>query len=378
MSNNVNLSSTQKELLLQFYSGSEQKIALNKSERRTLWDKFIKEKEIDRYSYLQKLVPAIFEEMKKSIKGHNNIQPAVFSECVYAQALADKFDLSVFNNHIDDYENEFEKEITNMYKELSLTVRYSYTRTDKSISLVQAGGAGGVDCALVEKNKTQVGMIELKEPYARTSEPNLPRYGEDGYLVNSLVFEKKYPQFQSMYEEQLKKRLNVFDHIGKNIHDFSTASLVKAVDENYSGHKIAHVICTEDDFGNLVMIPANDVTKWATLEGEIRPSGRNHYKVWTPQQLIKSIEDIGGVVNKNSASIPANRLKSARERGGEALSRFKINALFFVRPMDVDFRKDEAVFDLIKVRQLIPSITAKIKFENLDIEKVKKHYLDLL
>ena len=378
MPNKVILSSIQTELLSRFYNGKNQKITLNKEERKKLWDQFIKEKEINHYTYLQKVVPAIFEEMKKSIKGHNNIQPAVFSECVYAQALADKFDLGVFNNHLDDHENEFEKEITKMYKELSLTVRYSYTRADQSVSLVQAGGASGVDCALVEKNKPQVGMIELKEPYARTSEPNLPRYGEDGYLVNSPVFEKKYPQFKSMYEEQLKKRLNVFEHIGSNIHDFSIESLEKAVDENYSGHKIAHVICTEDDFGHLVMIPANDVTKWATLEGEIRPSGRNHYKVWTPQQLIKSIEDIGGVVNKNIATVAADRLKSARERGGEALSRFKINALFFVRPSDVDFRKDEAVFDLIKVRQLIPSITAKMKFENLDIEQVKKYYLDSL
>jgi hypothetical protein len=378
MSEKVTLNSMQGELLRRFYIGKNQQIVLNKGERKKLWDQFIKEKEIDRYTYLQKLAPAIFEEMKKSIKGQNNIQPAVFSECVYAQALADKFNLSVFNNHIDDFENEFEKEITEMYKELSLTVRYSYTRSDKSISLVQAGGAGGVDCALVVKNKPEVGMIELKEPYARTSEPNLPRYGEDGYLVNSPVFEKKYPQFASMYEEQLKKRLNVFEHIGSNIHDFSTESLEKAVDENYSGHKIAHVICTEDDFGNLVMIPANDVTKWATLEGEIRPSGRNHYKVWTPQQLIKSIEDIGGVVNKNRATVSADRLKSARERGGDRLSRFKINALFFVRPIDVDFRKDEAIFDLAKVRQLIPSITAKMKFENLDIEQVKKYYLDLL
>ena len=374
----VNLSSIQVELLRQFYNGKNQKIVLNKSERKKVWDQFIRDKEIDQYRYLQKLVPAIFEEMKKSIKGHNNIQPAVFSECVYAQALADKLELSVFNNHIDDHVNEFEKEITKMYKELSLTVRYSYTRSDQSVSLVQAGGAGGVDCALVEKDKIQVGMIELKEPYARTSEPDLPKYGEDGFLVNSPAFEKKYPQFKSMYEEQLSKRLNVFEHIGNNIHDFSPESLEIAVNENYAGVKLAHVICTEDDFGNLVMIPANEVTKWATLEGEIRPSGRNHYKVWTPEQLKKSIQDIGGEVNRNIATVPADSLRSAKERGGETLSRFKINALFFVRPADVQMQQDEAIFDLNKVRQLNPSITAKMKFEKLDIEQVRSYYLGAL
>jgi hypothetical protein len=378
MKNSLELSSTQKDLLLKFYRGSTQKIALNKNERKILWDQFIKEKKIEKYAYLGKAVPAIFEEMKKSIKGQNNIQPAVFSECVYAQALADKFELSIFNNHIDEEENDFEIEVSKLYKDLNLSVRYSYSHSNDGISLVQAGGAAGVDCALIQRNHHQIGWIELKEPYARTSEPNLPRYGEDGFLVNSPAFEKKYPQFKSMYEEQLNKRLNVFEHIGNNIHDFSPESLEKAVNENYSGEKLAHVICTEDDFGNLVMLPANDVTKWATLEGEIRPSGRNHYKVWTPEQLKKSIQDIGGEVKKNIATVPADSLKPAKERGGESLSRFKINALFFVRPVDVQVSRDEAIFDLSKVRQLIPSITAKMKFEKLDIDQVKNHYLGVL
>ena len=378
MKKSVELSSVQRDLLYRFYTTPNQKIALNKSERRTVWDRFIKEKKIDNYTELRKLAPAIYEEMKKSIKNTNNIQPAVFSECVYAQALADKFELPVFTNHIDEHTNDFEDELNRSYKDLELSVRYSYSRTDRSISLVQAGGAGGVDCALISKNEEHIGMIELKEPYARTSEPNLPKYGEDGYLVSSPSFEKKYPQFKSMYEEQLNKRLNVFEHIGNNIHDFSAESLEKAVSENYSGTKLAHVICTEDELGNLVMLPANDVSEWAVLEGEIRPSGRNHYKVWTPQQLVKSIQDIGGAVTRNRASVPAESLKSARERGGDSLSRFKINALFFVRPADVEFVKDEAVFEIVKVRQLIPSITAKMKFEGLNIEKVKDYYLGLI
>jgi hypothetical protein len=378
VSGKANLSSEQRDLLLRFYSGENQKIALNKGERRVLWDQFIKEKKMENYSQLEKSVPAIYEELKKSIKGRNNIQPAVFSECVYAQALADKFNLSIFNNHIDEEENDFEKEVKKLYRNLELNVRYSYTHSNQSISLVQAGGAAGVDCALIERSHNQVGWIELKEPYARTSEPNLPRYGEDGFLVNSPAFEKKYPQFKSMYEEQLNKRLNVFEHIGNNIHDFSPESLEKAVNENYSGNKLAHVICTEDDFGNLVMLPANDVTKWATLEGEIRPSGRNHYKVWTPEQLKKSIQDIGGEIKRNVVTVPADSMKSAKERGGEKLSRFKINALFFVRPIDVTAQRDEVIFDLTKVRQLIPSITAKMKFEKLDVDEVKNHYLGAL
>ena len=105
MKKSLELSSAQKDLLLKFYRGPNQKIALNKNERKILWDQFIKEKKIEKYAYLGNAVPAIFEEMKKSIKGQNNIQPAVFSECVYAQALAHKFELSIFNNHIDELIN---------------------------------------------------------------------------------------------------------------------------------------------------------------------------------------------------------------------------------------------------------------------------------
>ena len=378
MSDKANLTSEQRDLLRRFYSGENKKIAINKNERKILWNQFIKEKEMENYALLKQSVPAIYEEMKKSIKGQNNVQPAVFSECVYAQALADKFDLSIFNNHIDEEISDFELEVKEMFKNLEINVRYSYTHPNQTISLVQAGGAAGVDCALIRKSENQVGWIELKEPYARTSEPDLPKYGEDGYLVHSPAFEKKYPQFKSMYEEQLRKRLNVFEHIGNNIHDFTPESLEIAVNENYTGAKLAHVICTEDEFGNLVMIPANEVTKWATLEGEIRPSGRNHYKVWTPEQLKKSIQNIGGEVNRNIATVPADSLKSAKERGGEKLSRFKINALFFVRPTDVEVQQDEAIFDLNKVRQLNPSITAKMKFEKLDIEQIKSYYLGAL
>jgi hypothetical protein len=126
------------------------------------------------------------------------------------------------------------------------------------------------------------------------------------------------------------------------------------------------------------MLPANDVSKWAHLEGEIRPSGRNRAKVWTPNRLIKSIEHIGGQVGKNRATVPIDSLKPARERGGDSFTRHKIDAFFYVRTEDVEFGRTEANFELSKVWQLIPSITAKMKFQKLDVEKVKQYYLDLL
>ncbi len=84
-----------------------------------------------------------------------------------------------------------------------------------------------------------------------------------------------------MLEEHLGQGLNAFDHLGSNVSHFSPLNIDKAVSENYSGEKFADFICTEDKSGFLVMLRSKDISRWATLEGEIRPSGRNHAEVWT-------------------------------------------------------------------------------------------------
>jgi hypothetical protein len=240
---------------------------------------------------------------------------------------------------------------------------------------VQAGGAGAVDCALIVPTKKLFSMIEFKEFYSRTSEPDLPKYGDDGFLVTSEKFDRKYPQFKSMLEEQIAKKLNLLDSIGGNIGTFSAASIEKAVSENYIGSKKADVICTEDKFGNLVMLPSNEVGQWAELEGEIRPSGRNAYKVWSHDKLLKDISSLGGKVKNGYVEVQSSLLEPRDERGGTRKSGLKINALFFVRVENVQTTGDLSIFNIEDVEQLNPSISAKMKFKGLDYENVKNYYL---
>jgi hypothetical protein len=218
----------------------------------------------------------------------------------------------------------------------------------------------------------------MKEPYARTSEPDLPKYDEDGYIVSTDSFYQSYPQFKPMLEEQIQKKLNVFEKIGNNIADFSAESIEKAVTENYAGKKYAHVICTEDESGKLVMLPSNHVALWAKLEGEIRPSGRNSYGVWTPIKLLEMLLEMDATVDGDVVRIPVSRLKSANARGSKKLSRFKINPLFFVRASNVQIKGTDAYFSIGAVRQLNPSITAKMNFKGLDIAEVRKFYVGLV
>lgn len=355
------LTEAQQEVLSYFYSKSPIQVAYKTLERKKkIWDEFKASRSIENFKHFQKSSPALYSELNKAFVNKKNVQPAVFSECVYAQAFADLHDLSKFENHIDIQGHKFNPGNIKIEKIENLTIRYSYSSRDEKIKLVQAGGASGVDCALISYEKKIATMLELKEPYARTSAPDLPKYSEDGFLISNDKFEQEYPQFKSMLEEQIKKKFNIFDHIGNNFSDFSAESIETAVNENYSGTKFADFICTEDSNGFLVLIPSNHVSNWAKLEGELRPTGRNSYPVWTPKKLVQVLKEKGGVINGDFVNMPLSNFKQSKARGSEKISRFKISPLFFVRSEDVETTGSNVIFSISSVRQNIADITAKI------------------
>jgi hypothetical protein len=374
MSDPMILTDLQIKLMRYFYETPELRISLNKAERKNIWDDFVKNRDIENISHLEKVVPALYFEMEKALTQDQNIQPAVFSECVYAQALAAKFNLSKFEHFLENLKIDLAGNEADLGKIPKLTVRYSYSSPSGNEVLYQAGGAGAVDCALKTEFDEGFAMIELKEPYARTSEPDLPKYTENGLIVSSPEFEEEYPQFKGMLDEQLRQGLNVFEHIGNNVSNFSTESLEKAVTENYAGKKYAHVICTEDKKGRLVMLPSNHVALWAKLEGEIRPSGRNSYKVWTPNHLRKVLLNLGATYKNDVVTLPISALKTSKARGNSNISRYKIDPFFFIRKKEVTIVGNYAQFSTDAIRQLNPSITAKMKFESLDIKDIQKFY----
>ena len=372
------LSIVQKNILRIFYNKPIQKISIKKSERTKIWNDFVKNRNVNKYSFLEKEIPAFFYEINKALAVGGNLQPAVFSECVYAQTLAHQFMLPKFTNIIETGVRGFHNDTIKTMESTGLPVRYCYSNSDESNLLVQAGGAGSVDCALISQIEKNLTMIEFKEQYARTSEPDLPKYGEDGFLVSSPDFDEENPQFKLMLKEHLDKRLNVFQHLGSNEGNFSTESIEYAVLKNYVGSKFADVICTEDDAGFLVMLPTEHISRWAKLEGEIRPSGRNSYKVWSPKKLIEILKEKGAEIKDGIVTLQKSKIKATKERGGIRTTRYKINPLFFVRAKNISFRGSDASFKLESVMQLNPSITAKMNFKGLKIEEVRKFYLELL
>ncbi|EDX53709.1 hypothetical protein UUR9_0623 [Ureaplasma urealyticum serovar 9 str. ATCC 33175] len=372
---NIPLTRNQKEIMKEFYSIAPTRIIFNKKERDILWNK-VKTKSNDlNFEIINEKCPALYHQIQKSYDNGNKIQSAVFSECVYAQTFANMFNLTKFVNCFEN-SDFIPIEVIKLLNSYHLMPRYAYATNDKKRMLIQAGGNNGIDSALITVIDLVIYTIEFKEPAAKTSEIDLPKYKEDGILHITEKWIKTNSQFEIMINEQAG--LNFFEVMGKNINDFSLKSIDYAVSNNYSeSNKFADVICTEDENGILVMIPTNQVSEWANIVGEIRPAGRNNYNVWTPMALRIFLQDKQATISNDIVTISMHKLIERKKRGGnEEISGYKINPIFFIYTEDckIDKNNDLVLFDIKKVRQLNPTITAKMFFNNLKYSNVKEYY----
>lgn len=368
----IPLDRQQKEIMGEFYNFPKTKVIFNEKQRDEIWRMATKHDSQLNLTELKNKCPSLEHQIKKSYESNKNIQPAVFSECAYAQTIANIFSLPVF---VICSENPdfISSKIMSLLDSYNLVPRYAYSTKDKHRMLIQAGSCEGIDSALITVvDDIIIYTIEFKEPGAKTSEPDLPKYEENGVIEKWDKWLNDNRQFKKMVEEQ--KKLNFFDHIGHNIHEFSKESITYAIIHNYIG-KALNVICTEDINGFLVMMPANQVHLWARTEGEIRTAGRNHYKVWTPAALSRFLLKYDPDIIGTQVKLEKNKLETRTERGGNGrISGYKINPLFFVYAKDCKVDEKFITFNLMKVQQLKPTITAKLFFETLKYDDVKSFY----
>jgi len=369
------LRNNQRTVLSEFYKLNPKRVIFTKSEREEIWKKFKKDgmDSLDHFN-IEQQCPALFAELVRSVEEGHLIQSAIFSECTYAETYSQMLGLTEFSNFRRNPDC-LESEIISLLDQFHLKPRYVYRAAGQPRLLVQAGGPGGIDCALVSLREKSLIAIEFKEPSAKTTEPDLPPYGEDGFLTCGDEFFSRYPQFEPMLTEQVKSRLNFWEVMGTNVNNFSPDSIRFAVVENYSGVKHADAIATEDRGGLLTMIPANQISEWATTKGEIRPAGRNSYKVWTPRFLASEIQRIGKLMSPEIAEVPLTQVNTSSARGGNgAIARYKLNSIFYVRAAHVVKAGDSIRFRLDKVSQLRPTISAHMFFRDLSHAQVQEHY----
>lgn len=367
----IPLTKLQKDIMKEFYSIAPTKVIYNKKQRDFLWHQA--KSRIDKFNFdeLKIRCPALAHQIQKSYISGHNIQSAVFSECVYAQTLANMFGLNIFINCFED-NTYIPSSVNLLLGSYHLVPRYVYSTPDKKRMLIQAGGCDGIDSALITVIDLIIYTIEFKEPGAKTSEPDLPKYGENGKLVISKNWLNKNGQFEKMLNEQ--KELNFFEIMGHNVNNFSNESIMYAVSNNYT-NKLLNVICTEDADGYLTMMPANQIHIWANIKGEIRSAGRNHYNVWTPLALKKFLIKKNATISDKTVTISKSQLEIRRERGGNGrISGYKITSLFFVYLKNCKDKGNNIEFDIDAVRQLNPTIAGKVFFKNLKHNDVKIYY----
>ena len=203
----IPLTRLQKEIMQEFYSIAQTKVIFSKTERKKLWELAKKRSTDIDLQELKIKCPALEHQIQKSFEYGSNIQPAVFSECVYAQTFANMLKLDLFINCTNE-PGFIPSQVVCLINSYNLVPRYVYSTKDKRRMLIQAGGCGGIDSALITVIDLVIYTIEFKEPSAKASEPDLPKYGEDGKLIVTKKFLSDYPQFEAMLNEQKDLNLN--------------------------------------------------------------------------------------------------------------------------------------------------------------------------
>lgn len=371
----IPLDRQQKEIMKEFYSFPKTKVIFNEKQRDEIWEKATKKLDLN-FMKLNQVCPALEHQIKKSYESGKNIQSAVFSECVYAQTIANIFSLPLFviYSEVPDF---LSTQIVTCIDTYGMVPRYIYSTKDKHRMLIQAGSCEGVDSALITVvDNIIIYTIEFKEPAAKIGEHDLPRYDDDGIIYSEKYENEKWFEKNGQFRKMLKEQsdLNFFEHMGHNIHNFSNESIAYAIVHNYIG-KSLNVICTEDINDYLVMMPANQVHLWARTEGEIRTAGRNHCKVWTPAALSRFLLNYNPDIVGTQVRLEKSKLETRTERGGNGkVSGYKITQFFFVYAKDCEDDGKFITFNLMKVRQLRPTIAAKLFFETLNYDDVKAYY----
>ena len=83
-------------------------------------------------------------------------------------------------------------------------------------------------------------------------------------------------------------------------------------------------------------------------------------------------------IENDIVRMPLANLKKANARGGKNLSRYKLSPFFFLRHNTVKVSGQMAIFPLNEIKQLNPSITAKMNFKGLNVSNVQAFYAEMI
>lgn len=315
-------------------------------------------------------------EFKKQFNKRMALQPAILNECFVAQTLANILNLDNFIDADEKVENIpshlFEALIKSKGGELEAALpRYIYYSDKKGIVLLQYGDSSSIDAVFV-KDGYRV-RLEIKEELAKLGEYDL-NYDETGKLIPTQNILENHPEYVS-FINKFNSVTNMFDHAGRNfkigsyLDDEMVTNIVSSV---FELKKIDLYILQKKD--TIFTVPSEKLLKCVDVAGsEIRTTGRNDYKVFTPNKLNELIASLGGSVVDGNVILPFNADKYFKGRGKTSITGYKLSNLFSAKKQHTTINEDKISFPLIKVKQRKATISIHL-YSFINKEALKESF----
>ncbi len=308
-------------------------------------------------------------EIKKQYERNMALQPGILSECNYVETLARLFKLNKCLDLNNVTFNQVPIEAAKYLIPSAETIsggRYLYYNTKKDIFLFQYGNPETGDAVMViDGDKIK---LEFKERTAKTGEYDITGlYGEDGKLIISDDFANKNPEYVP-FIEQFNEETNVIEQIGHNFNTFDEETKIASIQEYFIKNEIDVLISSTKENELIALTPDSITIELedgtsiiSTQNSEIRTSGRNYTKIFTPELFRQTLQKIGAKEIDNETvlvNINTSFVEKVTGRGLNQITRIKFNKIFFIKIENITWQdENNIIFKINDVCQLKPTVS---------------------
>lgn len=322
-----------------------------------------------------KKVCSVRAEIERQFFCKKRLQSGTLCECVLAESIARFYQLDSFADVFHTYIRDLPANILYRLRDDNnrILCRYIYyNKNDLNTFLIQYGNPTRYDADFYmngEKIK-----LEFKDRIARAGEKET-EYDDEGKLVYSHSFQEENPTYISLIH-QFNEKNNIIDLVGN--YKIESDSDKKEILKSYFKSLGFDILISMDLFDSIIAITydcidKDDCCSFISFDGsEIRRSGKNSYTVFTPNLLLKSIHQVGGIISGNSVKIPSSNMIN-RMRNDKITGR-KINHLFYVRLESLKEKNGYCEFLIKDVKQLKPTICVHIQII-AERSRLREYYL---
>lgn len=324
-------------------------------------------------------------EIEKQYTAHKALQGGILSECVYAQTLARIFHLT---QCIDLDRTQYNnipikcKQALEYIKSAAHTVsaaRYIYYGTKTQDYIIQYGNPTAGDAHIIYLNEEI--HIEFKQPKAKAGEYDLS-VDENGKLSVPETTLVHYGESLQSCIDRFNASTSLFDMMGSN-YKFSDAdhdALLHIAARYFELQDIDLLVSAVND--QLLVVRPSDLKQYpasqniCNLDGsEIRSTGRNPKAVKLTALLNQALQhpDISAnpdgtftisPVKECHKGVYGDGYGTVKERGGEAVSRYKLQYIFLIKKEKaISWNNTAIVFTKDAVQEVAPTFSVHITIQ---------------